>query len=109
MAEFTIECPNHDLVWAWRNVPRHRQGDQWLKQFKHRRIAVRPTEPRVTRSDGVVMRPRIDYTDANALGSRGVMYRWTLPDGVYDVERPLVKGTVERFTIRVENGRVVAG
>lgn len=55
------------------------------------------------------MRPRIDYSGANALGSRGVVYRWTLPDGVYEVERPLVKGTVERFMIRVEGGHVLAG
>lgn len=106
MAEFALECPNHDLVWAWRNVQPRRRAELWRRMLKHRGIGTRPPEPRIVRVDGMFMRPRIDYTEANALGSRGVVYRWTLPDGVYLVTEPDARGRVTSYSIVVDGRNV---
>lgn len=54
------------------------------------------------------LRPKVDYSQANSIGSRGVWrYYYLYPRHVYDVSEPQSWSTTERYFCRIERGHVV--
>jgi hypothetical protein len=90
------------------DVPPHIR--KWLAQVI--RQSLRPWVARIAGLDSrwglrrEFVRPNVDYSRANSVGSRGVYGYYLLDDGIYEVSHPVSWRNHRRYFVRAAEGRI---